>query len=61
MTKLIRGLRDRLIKHQQYNNTVRELSQLSDRDLNDLGIHRSNIECIARESVASRMAARRAA
>jgi uncharacterized protein YjiS (DUF1127 family) len=30
-----------------YNTTVRELVALSDRDLADLGIHRSNIRAIA--------------
>ncbi|SFR06779.1 DUF1127 domain-containing protein [Poseidonocella sedimentorum] len=32
-----------------YNRTYSELSALTDRDLNDLGISRSDIERIARE------------
>lgn len=32
----------------RYRETVRELSKLSDRELDDLGISRSNIEDIAR-------------
>lgn len=61
MTKIFRDLRDRYRMHLQYQSTVRELAQLTDRDLCDLGITRSSIESIARESVASRSAARRAA
>ncbi|NIX77257.1 DUF1127 domain-containing protein [Microvirga terricola] len=33
----------------RYRDTVRELSQLSDRELDDLGISRFQIENIARE------------
>jgi len=33
-------------------NTIRELSSLSDRDLNDLGISRSDIRFVAKRSVA---------
>ncbi len=33
----------------RYRETVRQLSRLSDRELNDLGVHRSDIEAIARE------------
>lgn len=37
-------------KRQVYNRTYAELNRLSGRDLADLGIHRSNIESIAREA-----------
>lgn len=37
-----------------YNTTVRELSILSNRDLADLGIHRSNIRAIAYEAAFSK-------
>ncbi|AWM87432.1 DUF1127 domain-containing protein [Microvirga sp. 17 mud 1-3] len=35
--------------YMRYRETVRELSQLSDRELDDLGISRFQIESIARE------------
>ena len=36
--------------YMRYRETVRELSQLSDRELDDLGISRFQIDNIARES-----------
>jgi uncharacterized protein YjiS (DUF1127 family) len=36
-------------KHRTYRETVRELNRLSDRELADLGIHRSMIKSIAME------------
>lgn len=38
-------------KMQRYRKTVRELNQLTNRDLADLGIHRTEIETVARRSV----------
>ena len=35
----------------RYRAAVRELSQLSDRELNDLGIHRTDIDMVARQSL----------
>jgi uncharacterized protein YjiS (DUF1127 family) len=35
--------------YMRYRDTVRELSQLSDRELDDLGISRFQIDSIARE------------
>lgn len=35
----------------RYNETVRELSRLNNRELNDVGISRSDIERIARSAV----------
>ena len=32
----------------RYRDTVRQLSALTDRELNDLGIHRSDISAVAR-------------
>ena len=34
----------------RYRDSLRELSRFSDRELNDLGISRSDIECVARQS-----------
>lgn len=36
-------------KHLEYRQTVYELNRLSNRDLADLGIHRCDIEFIARK------------
>jgi uncharacterized protein YjiS (DUF1127 family) len=35
----------------RYRNTVSELSRLSNRELNDLGIHRADIRSVAKQSV----------
>ena len=40
----------RIAQYRRYRDSVRELSRLSDRDLSDLGISRSDIEFIARKS-----------
>ena len=37
----------------RYRETVRELSHLSNRELDDLGISRYQIESVARQSVAA--------
>lgn len=37
-------------KRRMYQTTVNELSRLSDRELNDMGIHRGEIASIARET-----------
>ena len=37
-------------KWRQYRASVRELSRLSDRELNDLGIGRADIEYVAKSS-----------
>jgi uncharacterized protein YjiS (DUF1127 family) len=43
----------RLRSYLRYRETVRELSQLTDRDLSDLGITRFQIHSIAREHAAA--------
>ena len=50
---IIHALFERLRRWALYRNTVRELSVLSDRDLSDLGINRSDIEYVARKHVSS--------
>ncbi len=44
------ALRDSRQRYRMYRQTVRELSVLSDRELNDLGLHRSAIDAIALEA-----------
>lgn len=43
-------LRTAMQRRRVYAQTVNELKALSDRDLSDLGIHRSMIRVIAREA-----------
>lgn len=44
----------RLALYRKYRTTVEELSHLSDRELADFGMDRSNIHAIAREHVYGR-------
>ena len=44
------SLRDSWRRFRVYRQTVRELNALGDRELADLGIHRSNIGAIATEA-----------
>ena len=46
----IEGLRGSYAQWRVYRRTVAELSSLSDRDLNDLGLGRSSIQAVAREA-----------
>ncbi len=43
----------RIQAYLRYRDTVRELSLLTDRELDDLGINRFQIESVARHSVAA--------
>ncbi len=47
----IKSISERLNAWRRYRASVRELSQLSDRELADLGINRGDIEIVARRSV----------
>lgn len=47
---LIETIRKRRHQHRIERTTFNELSQLTDRDLADLGIHRSQIREIARDA-----------
>ncbi|MFO1151310.1 MAG: DUF1127 domain-containing protein [Alsobacter sp.] len=49
----VNTLTKRLRNWNRYRTTVRELSQLTDRDLNDLGIRRGEIRFIAKKHAAS--------
>ena len=56
MTSL-KTISEKLTTWRRYREAVRELSQLSDRELDDIGIRRGDIEYIVRRSVASRASA----
>ena len=47
----LKSLTDKIQSWRRYRQSVRELSQLSDRELADLGIHRYEIETIAKKCV----------
>ncbi|HLX98710.1 MAG TPA: DUF1127 domain-containing protein [Roseiarcus sp.] len=53
MTSL-KTISEKLTAWRRYREAVRELSQLSDRELDDIGIRRGDIEYVVRRSVASR-------
>jgi uncharacterized protein YjiS (DUF1127 family) len=44
---------EKLSSWRRYREAVRELSQLTDRELSDIGIRRGDIETIVRQSVMS--------
>ncbi len=44
------GLAERVARYKTYRETMNELSQLSSRDLADLGLHRSMIKSVALEA-----------
>ena len=52
MTALaLRSLSEKLATWRRYRDAVRELSQLTDRELNDIGIRRGEIEDVVRRSL----------
>ncbi|MEZ5824403.1 MAG: DUF1127 domain-containing protein [Geminicoccaceae bacterium] len=48
---ILATFRDWLARRAAYRNTIEELSRLSGRELEDLGIHRCDIPRIARDAV----------
>jgi uncharacterized protein YjiS (DUF1127 family) len=56
MTSL-KTISEKLAAWRRYREGVRELSQLSDRELDDIGIRRGDIEYIVRRSVANKASA----
>ena len=44
------ALATRIAWYRRYRRTLEELSQLSDRDLADMGMHRSTIRDVARDA-----------
>jgi uncharacterized protein YjiS (DUF1127 family) len=53
----LKTISEKLTAWRRYREAVRELSQLSDRELDDIGIRRGDIEYIVRRSVASKASA----
>ena len=53
----LKTISEKLAAWRRYREAVRELSQLSDRELDDIGIRRGDIEFIVRRSVVSQAAA----
>ena len=48
MTNMITALAEALRRRRNINATINELHSLSDSELRDIGIHRENIETVAR-------------
>ena len=48
----LKTISEKLTAWRRYREAVRELSQLSDRELSDIGIRRGDIEFIVRNTVA---------
>lgn len=55
MTSL-KTISEKLAAWRRYREAVRELTQLSDRELSDIGIRRGDIEHVVRRSVATEAA-----
>jgi uncharacterized protein YjiS (DUF1127 family) len=53
----LKTISEKLAAWRRYRDAVRELSQLSDRELDDIGIRRGDIEFIVRRSVVSQASA----
>jgi uncharacterized protein YjiS (DUF1127 family) len=53
----LKTISEKLNAWRRYREAVRELSQLSDRELEDIGIRRGDIEYVVRRSVASKASA----
>ena len=52
----LKTISEKLAAWRRYREAVRELCELSDRELDDIGIRRGDIESIARRSVESKAA-----
>jgi uncharacterized protein YjiS (DUF1127 family) len=53
----LKTISEKLAAWRRYRDAVRELSQLSNRELDDIGIRRGDIEFIVRRSVAGQVSA----
>ena len=53
----LKTISEKLASWRRYREAVRELSQLSNRELDDIGIRRGDIEFVVRRSIASQASA----
>ena len=53
----LKTISEKLAAWRRYRDAVRELSQLSNRELDDIGIRRGDIEYVVRRSVGSQASA----
>jgi uncharacterized protein YjiS (DUF1127 family) len=53
-SSVVKMVKDAMARRQLYNQTLHELSALSDRDLTDLGLSRASIADVAREAAATK-------
>ncbi len=53
----LKTISEKLAAWRRYREAVRELSQLSDRELEDIGIRRGDIEFMVRRSVVGKASA----
>ena len=53
----LKTISEKLATWRRYREAVRELSQLSNRELDDIGIRRGDIEFVVRRSIASQASA----
>ena len=52
IAEAVAAYRQAALRRKLYNRTVRELDSLTDRELTDLGIHRTSIRGVAAEAAA---------
>jgi uncharacterized protein YjiS (DUF1127 family) len=50
ITRVLENAARRYARHQAYTQTLNELRALSDRDLADLGMHRSGLKAVAQDA-----------
>ena len=50
MQNMVKMIAEKVSAWRRYRSSVRELSRLTDRELNDLGLNRYDIEWVARKS-----------
>jgi uncharacterized protein YjiS (DUF1127 family) len=55
---LLKTVSEKLSAWRRYRETIKELAQLSDHELHDIGVHRWEIEYIARSPSAGKITAR---